>query len=166
MSLIDERALAIIAATPAALRALLAGTNDAPPAPPDWGAREIIAHLVDAEGIAFVERIERIIGEERPYIRSIDPPARLADGGYLERPLTDLLDVLAEMRAAHIPWLRRLDDVALVRTGDHDHAGPISAADIVHQWAYHDLQHLRQLAEALQAPLVPRMGNTRLFYDV
>lgn len=166
MSAIDERALAIIANTPATLGALLAGAEDAPAGGQVWGPREIIAHLLDAEGIAFVERLERIIAEERPYIRSIDPPARLAAGGYLDRPLGDLLDALTSARAAHVPWLRRLGDDALARTGEHDHAGPISAANIVHQWAYHDLQHLRQLAEAMQAPLVPGMGNTRRFYDV
>lgn len=166
MSTIDERALVILAATPATIRALLAGVDDAPATPPEWGPREIVAHLLDAEGIAFVERIERIIAGERPYIRSIDPPARLAAGGYFERTLTDLLDALAEARRVNLGWLSGLSGASLARTGEHDHAGPISAVDIVHQWAYHDLQHLRQLAGALQAPLVPRMGNTRKFYDV
>jgi hypothetical protein len=51
-----------------------------------------------------------------------------------------------------------------MRRGEHDTAGEISALDIVHQWAYHDLMHLKQIESMLQAGLIERMGNTQLFY--
>ena len=37
--------------------------------------------------------------------------------------------------------------------------------NVIHyQWAFHDLAHLRQIMEMLQAGLVPGMGTTRTFY--
>ncbi len=167
MSAIDERALAVIASTPLVLTAMLQGQRDElAPEGGVWGAREIVAHLVDADGIAFVERITRIVSEERPYIRSIDPGARLVAGGYLELSAVALVEELAQLRSERVAWLRTLDPAALDRCGEHDHAGDITARNIIHQWAYHDLQHLGQLSEALQTPLIPQMGNTRRFYDV
>jgi hypothetical protein len=38
--------------------------------------------------------------------------------------------------------------------------------DLAHQWAAHDVTHLRQLALMLQTHLAPLMGRTRMFYDV
>ena len=38
--------------------------------------------------------------------------------------------------------------------------------DIAHQWAAHDMAHLRQVALMLQQQLAPLMGATRGFYDV
>jgi hypothetical protein len=58
-----------------------------------------------------------------------------------------------------------LTPTELRRIGEHDQAGQISIEEIIHQWAYHDLMHLKQIASMLQAPLVEGMGNTRRFYD-
>ncbi len=44
--------------------------------------------------------------------------------------------------------------------------GEISVMDIAHQWAAHDVMHLRQIALMIQQHLAPKMGNTRSFYDV
>ena len=77
---VDRAALEVVAQTPRVLKALLAGLpREVLEAPNDegWSLKDIVAHLHDAEGIAFVERIDRMLHEERPFIASIDPPARL-----------------------------------------------------------------------------------------
>jgi hypothetical protein len=166
-SAIDPTALTIIRGTPAVLRALLADLDAEllhRPNPEGWSIKDVVAHLHDAEGIAFTERIGRILDEDAPAIASIDPPARLRDGGYAERSLEDLLAELATMRAAHADWIASLASDALARPGHHDRAGVITPADIAHQWAYHDLTHLRQIMEMIQASLAHGMGNTRAFY--
>ncbi len=63
-------------------------------------------------------------------------------------------------------WLLGLSPEQLARAGEHDQAGEITVAGIVHEWAYHDLMHAQQITRMLQAPLVESMGNTRRFYDV
>lgn len=106
-----------------------------------------------------------MIEEDHPFIASIDPSARLLDQDDRDRPLDDLLDQLARRRSANLDLLAPLTPSELRRTGEHDEAGEISVEGVIHQWAYHDLMHLKQIASMLQAPLVERMGNTRRFYD-
>jgi hypothetical protein len=166
---VDRAALGVVRSTPGVLRALLAGLpREVVEAPNDegWSLKDILAHVLDAEGIAFVERINRMLREERPLIVSIDPPARLIEGGYAARGLEDLLASLESQREAHAAWLASLDPVELARTGEHDTVGEIRVVDIAHQWAAHDMAHLRQMALMLQAHFAPLMGNTRGFYDV
>jgi DinB family protein len=151
------------------LRALLAGLPAAVldvPNAEGWSLKDIVAHLVDAEGIAFVERISRMLADERPLIVSIDPPARLLAGGYAARDLTGLLAELESARDQHATWLSTLTPAQLQRPGEHDVVGELRVIDIVHQWAAHDMAHLRQVALMLQEHLAPLMGATRAFYDV
>lgn len=166
---VDPIAIDLLARTPATLRTLLSGLPLAllaAPNPEGWSLKDIVAHLHDVESVAFVERIERMLREERPFIRSIDPPARLAAGGYAARGLDELLDDLELQRREHAIWLSGLTADELARTGEHDEVGEIRVADIAHQWAAHDVTHLRQIALMLQQHLAPKMGNTRGFYDV
>jgi hypothetical protein len=65
-----------------------------------------------------------------------------------------------------VPWLGQLSPHELARTGEHDQVGEIRVLDIAHQWAAHDMVHLRQIALMLQSHLAPLMGATRGFYDV
>jgi len=166
---LDPVALAILRSTPDVLRAFFAALPepDALHAVDDgWSARDALAHLVDTEAGVLAERVRRIVDEDRPFIRSIDAPARLIEGGYRDRSVASLLDELASLRRRHVEWLATLPDADLARAGDHDEAGEISASDVAHQWAYHDLMHLKQIASMLQGALLTHMGNTRKFYDV
>lgn len=167
--MIEPSAIAILRTTPAALRALFdhAPTDAVSEARDDgWSAKDALAHLLDVELGVIPARIHRIMDEERPFIRSIDASARLIEGGYRERSVASLLDELTAHREGNVGWLRTLTAGQLARAGDHDKAGEITASDIAHQWAYHDLMHLKQIASILQAGFVGRMGNTRKFYDV
>lgn len=164
---VDPAVLTMLQGTPELLRHLL---GELPPAllhrpnPEGWSVKDVVAHMHDVEGIAFTVRIRRMVEEDNPSIASIDPSARLTDGGYAAHALDELLAELAVRRAEHLTWLRSLDPAALARTGQHDTAGTLTPSAIVHQWAFHDLAHTRQIMEMLQAPLTPGMGNTRSFY--
>ena len=165
---IDATALELIASTPAVLRALLASLPMEvvlAPNPEGWSLKDIVAHLHDAESIAFSQRIQRMLDEDRPFVHSIDPPARLEAGGYAGRGLSELLEDLARLRAEHVPWLIGLSQDQLGRAGEHDRVGEITVSDVAHQWAAHDMAHLRQIGFMLQTHLAPLMGNTRSFYD-
>jgi hypothetical protein len=162
-------ALEVIGRTPRVLAALLDGLPDEVVLAPNaegWSLKDIVAHLHDAESIAFVERITRLLDEDRPFIQSIDPPARLVVGGYFSRALSDLLGDLQRLRAEHVAWLGSLSSAQLERAGEHDTVGEIRVIDIAHQWAAHDMAHLRQMGRMLQEYFAPLMGNTRGFYDV
>jgi hypothetical protein len=104
--------------------------------------------------------------EDAPFIRSIDAPARIVEGGYAQRDVASLLDEIETERPRRVSALGHLAPEDLRRRGEHDQAGRITVSDIVHQWAYHDLMHLAQIAAIVQSTLLGRMGNTRKFYDV
>jgi hypothetical protein len=166
---IDPTALTVIGSTPSVLRMLLGGVPASVVEEPNdegWSLKDIVAHLADVESLAFEARITRMLEEARPLIQSIDPPGHLAASGYAARALGELLDELERRRSEHVAWLRGLSVDDMASTGEHDAVGEISVRDIAHQWAAHDLQHLRQMALMLQAHLAPLMGATRGFYDV
>ena len=157
----------VLAITPALVRQLVQGiSTEAAEAPVDegWSAKDVVAHLIDTDGV-IGGRIRRIVEEDRPFIRSIDPPARLEQGGYRGRALSDLLAEFDTVRVASLRMLHSLSPAQLARVGDHDEAGEISAADLAHQWAFHDLMHVQQICKILQLPLLSGMGNTRRFYS-
>jgi hypothetical protein len=163
---IDEGVFAVVSATAELLRAfyaeLPAGVlNDAVDA--GWSPLHVLGHLLDTEDV-IVGRMRRIVEEERPFIRSIDAPARLIESGYLQRDVEILLRDFAKRRAEGIAWLRSMSPAQLARLGEHDEVGEISAADHAHQWAFHDLMHLKQAATMLQTRLERGMGNTHRFY--
>ena len=169
MPSIDQIALDVLERTPLLLRSLLSGLPSfalEAPNPEGWSLKHVVAHLVDVEDGVMVARITRMLKDERPFIRSIDPPARLAAGDYVARPLDHLLDDLTRQRAAHVIWLSGMTSAQLARAGEHEEAGEIYVVDLAHQWAAHDLTHLRQIALMLQTHLAPLMGRTRMFYDV
>ena len=163
---IDPTVFAIVEATSSLLRAFYAGLprellHD--PVDDGWSPLHVLAHLLDTEDV-IVGRMRRIVEEERPSIRSIDATARLQASGYLDRDVESLLRDFEARRAGGIAWLRAMTSAQLARLGDHDEAGEISAADHAHQWAFHDLMHLKQAASMLQTRLERGMGNTRRFY--
>jgi hypothetical protein len=166
---IHPAASAILRSTPATLRSLVGGLPaETLLAPLDdgWSVRDVIVHLLDTNSGVIASRIRRIVTEDHPRISSIDAPARLEAGGYRSRDVASLLDELAQKRDEELAWVLSQPLDALDRTGEHDEAGEISALDHFYQWAWHDLDHLKQAVEMLKAPMVPRMGNTRRFYDI
>jgi hypothetical protein len=168
---LDASVYHVLTATPALVRDLLAGAPTALVATPvddGWSARHVLAHLLDVEDVFTGPegRIRRIVHEERPFIRSIDPTARMAERRLLDRSVADLLQNFERRRIEGLRYVQTLDARQLARLGDHDEAGEISGANLAWQWAYHDLMHIGQLCAILQHPLLEGMGNTRKFYDV
>jgi DinB superfamily len=167
-SYIDPTVLDVLDATPRVLRELCGSASEdglATPMDKDWSPKHIVAHILDVEDIAFMQRIRRIVEEDRPFIRSIQPTERIDEAGYMNRPVADLLDELQRRRGADITWVRSIEPSRLNRIGDHDEAGEITASNIVHYWATHDLTHLHQLALMLRSRLAGRVGNMQRFFE-
>jgi hypothetical protein len=163
-----EGALRLIAETPLVLGRLLATLPDgwlAGDPAGTWGPREVVEHLLDTEGVAFVERIRRIVEETDPFIRSIDPSARLEEAGRAGRPLEELLEEFQQRRSENVAWVRGFSDAELRRTGTHNVVGTISARELVHYWATHDLVHLGQLIRAIRSHLEPHIGAMEKFLE-
>ena len=75
------------------------------------------------------------------------------------------LSSLASQRRANVHWLRTLLPAQVRRVGVHQQIGEVSARDFIHEWAFHDIGHLRQIMDVKRYALFPQMGNTRKFYQ-
>ncbi|MEO6398917.1 MAG: DinB family protein [Tepidiformaceae bacterium] len=161
-------AFSLVANTPDVLEAMLAGLPaEALEGPADggWAPKDIVAHLLDVQEIAFVTRIRRIIEEENPLILPIEPGERLELGGYGSKTLLELLAEFREQRARDIAWMKGLPEAALARSGTHHEAGRVTGENFVHYWAVHDQNHIGQLARMLKAPIEGGIGNMQMFNE-
>ncbi len=161
---IAQSTLQALAGAPATLLGLLGGLDAElveTPAGEDWSPKDIVAHLLAVEGPAFRERIAIITAGGDPVVPSVDENAVLEASGYREWSLSELLHELRLRRAENVRWLRGLDDEALACTGRHEQVGEVTAANVVHQIAYHDLVHIEQLTKMLQPRLEQRRGAMR-----
>lgn len=146
--------MALLARTPAALDALLRGLPDAWTLTNEgegtWTVREVVAHLIYGDRTDWIPRARHILefGESRPF-----PPfertghIRESEG----KPLDDLLDELARVRAQSLDALRtlRLTPEDLARRGQHPALGPVSLSELLATWTAHDLTHLHQIARIM-----------------
>ena len=85
-------------------------------APDKWSIREIVGHLTDSERV-FSYRIMRIARGDRTPLPRFDEKVVAANSNADARPLTDLVDELAIVRAGTLALVRSLDDDAAARSG-------------------------------------------------
>jgi DinB family protein len=111
-------------------------------APGKWTAREILAHLADAEvGMGF--RLRQVLAEENHHAQPFDQDRWAArypglDGAAAGRAFVGL-------RAWNLALIRSLSAQDLERPYVHGERGPESVGLIVRLLAGHDLNHLAQL---------------------
>jgi hypothetical protein len=164
------RPIAALSTAPALLRSLLA------PATPDdlawkpprdrWSITEILGHLVDVEGVVR-RQASQIVDAERPLLKTYDPKAEYAKGTYSQRGADQQFSSFCKLRQDSVAWLRSLPAAAAERSGQHPELGPLRLEQIVHLWAFHDLGHVRQIAEVLRtASHWERMGPLQRLYRV
>ena len=70
-------------------------------------------------------------------------------------------------RTQTLAWLEGLPSGALDRKGTHQELGPITVRELLHAFAFHDLGHIRQIAELYRAnAFYPKMGSFQKYYEV
>ena len=162
--------LAILDSTPEKIRREIAGL--APrhmkirPAPNKWSIQEILAHLDDVEELGMRARVAAMIEQDEPSLPRFDQERRAIEQKYNQRSPQRSLDRWARQRKANGKWLRTLKPAQLKRKGHHQVVGEITAGEMIHEWAFHDLGHLKQILEVKRYALWPKMGNMRQFYEL
>jgi DinB family protein len=95
-----------------------------------------------------------------------DQEKRAVEQKYNRRNPQGSLVHLAGQRKANVKWLRTLKPTQLRRKGHHKLVEEITAEEMIHEWAFHDLGHLKQILEVKRYSLWPKMGNMRQFYTL
>ncbi|MHB8398115.1 MAG: DUF488 family protein, N3 subclade [Candidatus Limnocylindrales bacterium] len=157
----EPTALATMRATLTVLDALVrsapADFLERRPAPDEWSPREVLGHLLYVERL-LRERTATMVADDQdtpmPKGAPAPPPAA---------PSTSLAEWQQE-RGETLAWLPTLGPAELERATASPRFGRITAREQIDEWAYHDLDHLRQLLAAIESDLYPRIGGYRRLY--
>ena len=145
--------LDLLAATPGILRGLMTGLSDEDarwkPAPDRFSIAEVLAHLSHSEGHCYRLRVDRFLAEDLPEFERDD--AQMWLDRYRDADPGDAFDHFEDQRETNIEFLRGLEAAAGSRRARHQEAGEITLSQMLHEWALHDLGHIRQIAELVRA---------------
>ncbi len=162
--------LEILAVTPEKLRREIAAMTPrqmrARPAPGKWSVQEILAHLDDVEEVGMRARVAAMVEQKEPLLPAFDQEKRAVNLRYDRKDPRKSLASFVWQRRANLKWLRTLKPAQLKRKGLHQTVGEVTAGEMIHEWAFHDLGHLKQIMEVKRYALWPRMGNMRKFYKL
>lgn len=117
------------------------------PEPARWSALEVLCHLRDVDLEVYLPRLERVLVEEQPLLQALNMDD--AESRYREASAQPALDAWRPARARLLARLAPLTPREWARMATHSMHGPQTLADMVRQWADHDLSHRRQIAAAL-----------------
>lgn len=168
---LDHPALDQMAATPDIFRALLGGISDKQaywkPTPDRFSIAELLEHLSHIEAHCFRARFDEILTVDNPEVEPYDQNSYFAQGAYSKRDAEESLAHWEEQREDNLVFLRSLDPKVLQRTGRHTVRGQFTLANLLNEWALHDLGHVRQLAELVRAQLYyPEIGPFQVEYTL
>jgi DinB superfamily len=164
-----DASIALLERTPAALSALLRGLPDTwtlrNEGEGTWSAFEILAHLIHAEKADWIPRVRMIleVGDKeafKPFDRTgYDPKGK---------PLSELLDEFARLRAERLNQLRGMDlsESDMQRRGRHPLFGEVRLSQLLATWVTHDLTHIHQLSRVLAHQYREAVGPWMAFLGV
>jgi hypothetical protein len=136
------------------------------PASGRWSIGEVLAHLVEVETV-FRKRAKLMVEQDSPSLENYDQNAAYAAGKYSSGTAKEHLHQFCHERDLSLSWLRYVPAKALTRTAQHAELGRITLSELLHEWAFHDLGHIRQIAELYRArAFYPRMGGFQKYYTV
>ena len=145
--------LDLLEATPDILRGLMCELEDEDarwkPAPDRFSIGEVLAHLSHSEGHCYRMRVDRFLEEDCPEFEPDD--AQMWLDRYRDADPEDAFDHFEDQRETNVEFLRDLPVEAGDRKAFHSEAGEITLAQMLHEWALHDLGHIRQIAELVRA---------------
>ena len=146
--------LDLLEATPRILRGLISGLTQEDirwkPAPDRFSVGEVLAHLSHSESNCYRKRVDQFLSGDRPDIEPDEASMHLEL--YRQADPQVAFQRLEEQRGANIQYLRRLPASAGRRVAYHmGTATEITLDNMLHEWAMHDLGHIRQIAELVRA---------------
>jgi DinB family protein len=149
-----QPAISLLGKTPQILETLL---GDLPgellhwkPKADRWSISEVLAHLAALEQV-YAERVQRMTAENSPPLAKYDLAGAAARGDYSRGSGRENLEHFTHTRRSTLAMLSGLPASVGARTGVHSELGTITLAQMLNEWANHDLGHLRQIEELYRA---------------
>lgn len=145
--------LDLLEATPEILRGLMTELSEEDarwkPADDRFSVAEVLSHLSHSEWHCYRARADRFLSEEMPEFEPDD--AQMYLDVYRNADPEEDFAHFEDQREANVEFLRGLPAAAGNRKARHLSAGEITLSQMLHEWALHDLGHIRQIAELVRA---------------
>jgi hypothetical protein len=159
----------ILEETPNTLRSLLVGATkddlDWQPTADRWSISMVLAHLAEVELNGFLSRFRAIAEQDNPLLPVYDQLALFRSSGNFDGRVE--LDTFERERNDTVKWLKTLPEPVSARTGRHEELGVITFGQLLHEFAFHDLGHIRQIVELYRShAFYPHMGGFRSYYKI
>jgi hypothetical protein len=125
----------------------------------------VLAHLADVEVSGFRSRFEAMLRENQPLLPRYDQLALFQSGAEFDPYLE--LSRFTELRELTLAMLKALPQDAGEWSGRHEEFGPITVTQLLNEFAFHDLGHIRQILELYRShTFYPEMGPYQGFYKI
>ena len=159
----------ILQRTPADLRSLLASATTADlewqPSADRWSISMVLAHLADVEVKGFQSRFHAIAEQDNPLLPSYDQMALFRSSSKFDT--RQELQRFEQERRTTLAYLESVPSSVAARTGRHEELGALSFQQLLNEFAFHDLGHIRQIMELFRAHVFyPQMGVFMNYYRV
>jgi hypothetical protein len=115
-----------------------------------WTPNEIVGHLTDSEWV-YGYRLRLIVSEDLPTILGTQQDRWVAAQRHNEREPSELVETFRTLRELNLTAWKRVPEADLGRAGQHNERGPESLDVMLRLLAGHDLSHLHQIAQYIEA---------------
>ena len=147
----DDDPAEVQAATPAAIRGLVAAAGDklrVRPSSAEWSPLECISHMVDGE-LVVSGRYRWILAHDQPPLTPYDQDLWVERLHHNDDDVDVLIGVFEALRRANLALWRRTTKADRARVGIHAERGPESYELTFRLLAGHDRNHLAQARRSL-----------------
>jgi hypothetical protein len=145
--------LDLLETTPAIVRGLMSEISEEDarwkPAAHRFSIAEVLSHLAHSEGHCYRARLDRFLSEDMPELEPDDAQMHL--DVYINADPEEDFRHFKDQRETNIELLRGLPAEVGNFKARHLAAGEITLSQMLHEWALHDLGHIRQIAELVRA---------------
>ncbi len=131
------------------------------PAPGEWSAVECLQHIIDVERV-FQSRMKAFLDGMESF-PAFNPDAEGALDAAQRSPW-EIAAEFAELRAASLDSIGKLQLGDLGRTSRHPELGMVTLEEMLNEWPAHDLNHTVQAERALMQPYIDGCGPWRVFF--
>jgi len=157
-SLTTEQILAMLAAGPQRIAAATTGLTPAQlratPAPGEWSANEVLAHLRSCADV-WGNCMAAILAQDTPVLRAVNPRTWIESTDYLEQEFGPSLGAYTAQRSDLLTVLEPLTPQQWARTATVTGAGKTLTRSVQFyaQWlAKHERPHLKQITRIALTP--------------
>lgn len=160
--------VAVLERTPRTLRALLDGLPmpwiHGTEGPDTWSPYVVMGHLIHCEKEDWIRRAEMVLAQGS--LRRFTPLDRTAQlRERQDRPLSELLDEFADLRAKNLGILAgwQLTDSHMALEGEHPEFGAVTLRQLLSTWVAHDLGHILQISRVMARQYRDAVGPWRAY---